>query len=61
MHQPQILEGTWDEVNAQLSHRVEELRSYGKLRLIVLREDAPQQVHANGFPVSKPRLEPGVM
>lgn len=43
MRQPQVMEGTWDEVSAQLSDRAEELRSYGKLRLIVLREDVPQQ------------------
>lgn len=43
MTQPQILEGTWDEVNAQLTNRAEELRSYGELRLIVLPKEEPTQ------------------
>ncbi|HET6384489.1 MAG TPA: hypothetical protein VFJ58_13930 [Armatimonadota bacterium] len=38
----QVLEGTFDEVSAQLSDRAEELRSSGKLRLIIVQGDSPQ-------------------
>jgi len=42
MAQSQVLEGTFDEVSAQLLDRAEELRAYGRLRLIVVPDQASQ-------------------
>lgn len=41
MGQPQIIEGTWEEVSAQLVAHDEELRRYKRLRVVLIPEEYP--------------------